>query len=114
MIMDERSTTGTNGVPLRLKNDTVINVAQLMKENVGAARRLAVELDWFTLDHDMMAKDVRSELRLTRISQGILASGTVSGTALIECVRCLEIYEQPFESAYDQEYRPTIDVRSGF
>src|SRR5438093_13598527 len=84
-----------------------------MKENVGAARCYAIDLDWFTLDHDLMAKDVHTDLRLTRLSQGILAGGSVTGTALVECVRCLEIYEQPFASDFDQEYRPTIDVRSG-
>lgn len=111
--MDQLTQTGANGVPMRLKNDTIVNVAQLMKENVGAFRRYAVDLEWFTLDHDMMARDVHAELRLTRITKGILASGQVHGTALIECVRCLEIYEQPFASDFDQEYRPTIDVRSG-
>jgi len=111
--MHQLTQTGANGVPMRLKNDTIVNVAQLMKENVGAYRRYALNLEWFTLDHDMMAKDVSADLRLTRISQGILASGSVTGTALIECVRCLEIYEQPFASDFDQEYRPTIDVRSG-
>jgi uncharacterized protein len=111
--MDNLVQTGANGVPMRLKNDTVVNVAQLLKEHVGAARRYTLDLEWFTLDHDMMAKDVHAELRLTRITKGILADGTVSGTALIECARCLEIYEQPFRAAFDQEYRPTIDVRSG-
>lgn len=96
-----------------LKNDTVINVAQLMKDDVGAARKVHVSLDWFALDQDLMAKDVRADLRLTRITNGILASGRASGIAKVECVRCLEIYDQPFAADFDQEYRPTIDVRSG-
>ena len=96
-----------------LKNDTIINVAQLMKEDIGAARKLHMSLDWFALDQDLMAKDVRADLRLTRITHGILASGHVAGIAMVECVRCLELYDQPFAADFDQEYRPTIDVRSG-
>jgi uncharacterized protein len=96
-----------------LKNDTIINVAQLMKEDIGAARKVRMSLDWFALDQDLMAKDVRADLRLTRITHGILASGRVSGIAMVECVRCLELYDQPFAADFDQEYRPTIDVRSG-
>jgi uncharacterized protein len=96
-----------------LKNDTIINVAQLMKDDIGAARKLRLSLDWFALDQDLMAKDVTADARLTRITHGILASGHVSGTAMVECVRCLELYEQPFSADFDQEYRPTIDVRSG-
>lgn len=96
-----------------LKNDTVINVAQLMKDDIGAARKVHLSLDWFALDQDLMAKDVTADLRLTRITHGILASGQVAGIAMVECVRCLELYDQPFSADFDQEYRPTIDVRSG-
>lgn len=111
--MDERVETGANGAPMRLKNDTVVNVAQLLQENVGAVRKIAIELDWFALDADLMSKAVRADARLTRISGGILAGGHMTGVALVECVRCLEIYDQPFEADFDQEYRPTVDVRSG-
>ncbi len=98
---------------MQLQNDTRINVAQLMKDDLGAARKYDVSLDWFSLDEDLMARDVQAGVRLTRITHGILATGHVAGTALVECVRCLEIYEQAFEADFDQEYRPTIDVRSG-
>lgn len=98
---------------MELKNDTVINVAQLMKDDTGAARKVHVSLDWFALDQDLMSRDVSADLRLTRITNGILASGQVSGIAMVECVRCLELYDQPFTADFDQEYRPTIDVRSG-
>lgn len=111
--MDERVETGANGAPLRLKNDTVVNVAQLLQENVGAVRKIALTLDWFTLDAELVARAVHADARLTRLSDGILATGTVAGDAMVECVRCLELYAQPFEAEFDQEYRPTIDVRSG-
>ncbi|MEX2314218.1 MAG: DUF177 domain-containing protein [Thermomicrobiales bacterium] len=96
-----------------LKNDTVINVAQLMKDDIGSARKVHLSLNWFALDQDLMAKDVTADARLTRITHGILASGRVAGIAMVECARCLELYDQPFEADFDQEYRPTIDVRSG-
>jgi len=98
---------------MHLENDTIINVAQLMKEDVGAHRKYTVDLDWFTLDEDLAAKDVHADVRLTRVTRGILAGGHVTGTAIVECVRCLEMYEQPFTADFDQEYGPTIDVRSG-
>lgn len=96
-----------------LENDTVINVAQLMKDEVGSRRSYRISLDSLALDTDMWAKDLTADVRLTRITRGILASGHVSGIALVECHRCLNIYEQPIESDFDQEYRPLIDVRSG-
>lgn len=99
--------------PTQLKNDTVVNVAQLMKDDVGAARKYDLTLDWFALDEDLMAKDVQASVRMMRISSGILVSGHVTGTAIVECHRCLEMFDQPFANDFDQEYRPTIDVRSG-
>lgn len=113
--MDEHARTGDrsgNG-GIQLENDTIVNVAQLMKADVGEARKLTVDLDSFALDEDLRARDIHADLRLTRITRGILATGQVTGTAILECVRCLEAYEQPFETAFDEEYRPTIDVRSG-
>lgn len=98
---------------MELSNDTIINVAQLMKSDLGSTRHVTLDLDQFPLDDDLLSKDVHGDLRLTRITHGILASGTIRGTALVECVRCLEMYEQEFEADFDQEYRPLIDVRSG-
>lgn len=97
----------------QLKNDTIINVAQLLKEQVGAFRVYDVELGWFALDKEMVARDVTGTLRLTRIVDGLLAHCDFQGTAMVECVRCLEIYEQPFEATVDQEFRPAIDIRTG-
>lgn len=97
----------------QLKNDTVINVAGLLKEQVGAFRVYDVELGWLALDRDIMSRDITGQLRLTRIANGLLAHFVFQGTALVECVRCLEIYEQPFETSFDQEFWPTIDIRTG-
>lgn len=96
-----------------LKNDTVINVSQLLKEHVGEFRVYDMELGWFALDGDIMARDIAGRLRLTRIVTGLLASVEMQGTALVECVRCLEIYEEPFQTTFDQEFKPSIDVRTG-
>lgn len=98
---------------MQLKDDTRINVAQLMKEDVGAYRTYDLTLRWFALDEDTMSHDVTARVRLTRIGDGLLATGTVAGTAIVECARCLEMYDQPFSAEFDHEYRPLIDVRSG-
>lgn len=97
----------------RLENDTIVNVAQLLKEQVGAYRIYELSLEWFALDVDLMASNIRGQVRLTRIATGILATGEVEGIGLVECVRCLEIYEQPFHATFDQEFRPMIDIRTG-
>lgn len=104
-----RTTSGSAG-PRHLVNDTVVNVAQLLQEQIGASRRFTLELDWFSLDTDMMARDVEATIQLLRVEEGIMAVGHVRGIAMLECVRCLELYEQPFESELEQLYRPMLDL----
>jgi uncharacterized protein len=98
-------------VPVRdLENDTVVNVSRLLQETTGATRSFRISLDWFALDTDLMARDITGEMTVMRLVDGILLRGKINGIALIECVRCLEIYEQPFEVEVEQEYRSIFDV----
>ncbi len=98
---------------LRLINDTVVNVAQFLMEQVGAARVIDIHLDQFPLDQDLTARDIDAHVRLTRIETGILAVGRASGIAELECVRCLTRFETPFQNEFDAEYRPSVEVRTG-
>ena len=96
-----------------LTNDTVVNVAQLLKEPVGAARVVEVKLDRFRLDLDLIATNVEANVRLTRVATGILAEGQLTGGVELECVRCLELFEQAFRGEIEGEFRPSVDVRTG-
>lgn len=96
-----------------IRDDTAINVAQLLQAEVGAVRNVQVFVDELELDSDIDAYGIEATARLLRIGTGILASGEVSGIARIQCVRCLELYDQPFSGEFDQEYRPLIDVTTG-
>lgn len=99
--------------PTQIYNDTVLNVAQLLKENVGGKRTFVVSLDSLSLDESITARDVSAQLKLTRISGGILVTGWLAGTARVECVRCLEEFDTEFGGEMDAEFRPTIDIASG-
>ena len=109
--MKKRVPDRRDHVPVRdLENDTVVNVSRLLQEATGATRSFRLSLDWFALDTDLMARDIRGTLKLMRLADGLLLSGTISGIALIECVRCLEIYDQPFTAELEQEYRSFMDL----
>ena len=98
---------------LKLVDDTVVNVAQLLKQPVGAARALEARLSRFQLDADLRARDVEVSGRMIRIETGILVQGTVRGIATLECVRCLEEFDAPFEGQFDAEFWPSVEVRTG-
>lgn len=96
-----------------LVNDTTINVASLLQEDVGSTRTIHVQLDTFSLDDDLFANDLEADVRLTRIGHHLLADGTVRANVALECVRCLTTFEQGIETTFSEKYRQAYDVRSG-
>ena len=96
-----------------LNNDTVLNVAGLLKDQVGSVRVYRLRLDRFRLDEDSTATDVMGEVKLTRLRSGVMATVSVAGEVVLDCVRCLRPYGQPFQTEFSEEYRQTVDVRTG-
>ena len=105
--------TTDSGQQRELRNETVVNVAGLLKGQVGATRTYHLALDTFAPDGEVVARQVEGTVRLTRLRDAVMASIVASGLAPLECVRCLREYDQPFEIAYDEEYWQTVDVRTG-
>jgi uncharacterized protein len=99
--------------PTQLVNDTVLNVAQLLKEHVGSTRRLEVTLAELPLDDSIVARDVSASVKLTRIADGILVTGAISGRATLECVRCLNEFDADYRGDIEAQFRPTVDIVSG-
>ncbi len=96
-----------------LTNDTIVNVAQLLKEPVGATRIADVHLERLALDESSVATDVAARVRLTRVIEGILADGQMSGKIELECVRCLDLFTLEFAGEFEADFRPSVDVRTG-
>jgi uncharacterized protein len=99
--------------PTQLVDDTIINVAQLLKEHVGSKRRVELTLAELQLDDRVMARDVTAQIKLTRISDGVLATGTIAGLATLECVRCLSEFDTEFQGEIEAQFQPTVDIASG-
>ena len=96
-----------------LRNETAINVAGLLKAETGATRSYYLVLDTFEADGEMIAREIEGDLRLTRLRDAVMVSLEASGLAPLTCVRCLREYDQPFSVDFDEEYRQTVDVRTG-
>lgn len=100
-------------IATHLHNDTVINVAQLLKARVGAVRTVTVQLDDFALDEELQVRKLEAELRLTRIASGILVTGEVKITSPQICARCLTEFEGTYSESFEAEFWPSIDVFTG-
>jgi uncharacterized protein len=102
-----------DGQQWELRDDTAVNVAGLLKGQIGATRSYRLLLDSFEADGETIAREISGSVRLTRLRDSVIASVDVSGIAPLTCVRCLREYDQPFEVAFDEEFFPTVDVRTG-
>ena len=101
-----------NPVP-EVLSDTRLNVASLLMENIGATRDVAFAFESFPLDDDLIARDVSGEVRFTRLDNQLLATGRLTGVVTLECVRCLDEYDQEFEAKFTEFFRQSVDVRTG-
>jgi uncharacterized protein len=98
---------------VELHNDTVINVAALLKEPVGSTRNFSIHLDTFPLDNDLVAREVQGEMRLTSLTNELLLNAKATAKVEHECDRCLRLYDEPVRVTFAAQYEPTIDVRTG-
>lgn len=94
-------------------NDTAINVVALLKEPIGSSRSYLLRLDAFPLDGELVAANVDGTVKLTRVTDEIIAWIKVKGDVEIQCLRCLRDYPQAFESDFSEEFRIAHDVRTG-
>ncbi len=90
------------------------NVAQLIKESIGATRHYQLdgrlsELDELNPGQVSFVGDVT----LMRTAQGVLAAVKAQFEVVQECRRCLEPVLSRFELAFEEEFLPTIDIETG-
>jgi len=96
-----------------LHNETGVNVAALLQEPVGSSRSYPLRLDAFPLDDELLAVDVTGTVKLTRLTDEIIARLKVEGSAELQCLRCLREYPEAFAADFTEEFRIAHDVRTG-
>lgn len=95
------------------------NVAQLLRAPTGTSRHYEVDepagelqplLDTDGID---VTSSIQGTVTLMRTTDGILVTGMLETTLKLGCDRCLEPFEVPVEVELEENFRPTIDIRSG-
>jgi len=90
------------------------NVAQLLKEGVGATRHHALSGELYDLDeHNPGATAVQGQVVLVRTLRGALLLGQAQLTMRSTCRRCLALYDRELELEIEEEYVATMDVVTG-
>ena len=90
------------------------NVAQLLKEGVGATRTYAIEGDLYDIDPlNPGPASVTGEVVLLRIATGILARGAAQMRLTHECRRCLDAVTERMDIEFEEEFVPSMDIETG-
>jgi uncharacterized protein len=103
-------------------DDLTFNVAQLLKEPVGSTRKLDIATPLLTLSDETFdpedptpvdARQVKGNVKITRLGDDLLVQGNVKADVSLVCSRCLESFEVPIESTLEERYQPSVDVFTG-
>ena len=90
------------------------NVAQLLKEPIGAVRRYEQVEDIGDLDPDLdVLGPLVGEVQLLRIHSGILVEANLSTALRVTCNRCLEPIAMPVRFSFEESFRPLTEVNTG-
>jgi uncharacterized protein len=90
------------------------NVAQLLKEPIGATRRYELVEDISELDPELTALGpLVGNVELIRIHSGILVRAHLSTALQVTCNRCLEPIALPVRFTIEESFRPLTEVSTG-
>src|ERR1700730_2545564 len=91
-----------------------VNASQLLLFGPGAIREFdlaeaigAVAGAWH------LDGPVTGPARLTRTSDGILVHSEHTASVVLECARCLEDAPTEIQGEFDEEFLPSVDLRTG-
>lgn len=101
--------------------DLVFNMSQLLKERVGATRRLHLDTPALVLDDGseepgesrLEAQHLHGDVKVTRLSEGLLVQGDVEAAVQMECSRCLDPLSVQVDARLEEQFQPIVDVLTG-
>jgi len=90
------------------------NVAQLLKEPVGAFRRYQLNETFEELDDGLaFLSPLTGELQILRINSGVLVTGELQAAVRVTCGRCIEPMVMPLTFSVEESFRPLTAVETG-
>ena len=90
------------------------NVAQLLRQPIGATRRYEIDEPAEIADDQInLVGPIRGTVTLLRTQRGILATAHLKQAVRVQCARCLDDIETPLELTVEEEFFPSIDLKTG-
>jgi len=89
------------------------HVAQLLQAPQGTTRHYTYEVPAEEFTDLSLTRPVRGEVTLINLGRSILADATYESAVRAECGRCLEPAIIDLSGRLQEEFVPTVDVRTG-
>jgi uncharacterized protein len=93
--------------------DLKFNVAQLLREEVGARREYDFDEAALPLDTEMILRQVVGRVRFTRTPSGVLGDVDARASVEMPCMRCLNPSKQQITVHFRDEFHSKIEVNTG-
>ena len=91
-----------------------VNVAQLLQEGPGAVREFDYSDRVATVSDEIYLRGpIRGHARLMRTNEGILVQSKFQAPVSLDCARCLDDVRLDIKGAFDEEFLPSVDLRTG-
>jgi len=92
------------------RNPFRINVGFIIHEEIGYNREFLFALDKIQLDEGFNLRQLEGAVNVGKTPQGLIVQGNFQATTNLDCVRCLNGFEEPLEWSFTELY--AFDHRS--
>ena len=90
------------------------NVAELLKAPTGTSRQYELDEDISWIDDELgILAPLVGRVIFIHTVDGILATGQLHTALQVTCLRCLELYSFDVQIDLEEEFVPSVDIRSG-
>jgi len=90
------------------------NVAQLLRQPIGATRHYEIDEPAGISDPDLtLIGPIRGEATLLRTQRGVLVTANLHQVVQVQCSRCLASVDVPLDIKVEEEFFPSIDLKTG-
>lgn len=97
---------------VQYRGETKFNVAQLLRESVGAIRSYQIQPEVEIRQGEEVT--FTGQLELLRTDKGILTRANLKSSILETCSRCLTSFNSTLSVEFQEEFYPTIEVNLGY
>lgn len=96
-----------------VKHDLKFNIAQLLREMIGAQRSYSFSDETILLDEVLVLRGVTGQVRFMRTASGVIADAAARGSVDMECTRCLKPSVQSIAVRFYDEFHSKVEVNTG-